>query len=160
MLNVEYIKTDSLKEYERNAKLHPEEQVKQIIRSIEKFGFNDPVAVWKDNEIIEGHGRLLAAKELGIEEIPIIRLDHLTDKQRKAYMLAHNKLTMNSNFDFRLLEQELSDLSDFDMSEFGFDLEDAFDESAFDDLFKESEGKTKEPKRIQCPHCGEWFDEE
>lgn len=125
-LKIEYVSIGDLKPYERNAKLHPKEQVEQIKNSIKEFGFNDPVAVWKDSEIIEGHGRLLAAQELGLTEIPIIRLDSLTDQQRKAYMLAHNKLTMNSDFDMKLLAEEIENILDFDMSNFGFDV--VFDE--------------------------------
>ena len=86
-INVEYVSLDSLKEYKMNCKLHPQEQIEQIKKSIQEFGFNDPIAVWHDNEIIEGHGRLLAAQELGIDTVPIIRLDHLTDDERRAYML-------------------------------------------------------------------------
>lgn len=125
-LKIEYVSIGDLKPYERNAKLHPKEQVEQIKNSIKEFGFNDPVAVWKDSEIIEGHGRLLAAQELGLTEIPIIRLDSLTDQQRKAYMLAHNKLTMNSDFDMKILAEEIENILDFDMSSFGFDV--VFDE--------------------------------
>ena len=125
-LKIEYVSIGELKPYERNAKLHPKEQVEQIKNSIREFGFNDPVAVWKDAEIIEGHGRLLAAQELGLTEIPIIRLDSLTDQQRRAYMLAHNKLTMNSDFDLNILAEEIENILDFDMSNFGFDV--VFDE--------------------------------
>ena len=120
-INVEYASLDSLKEYKMNCKLHPKEQIEQIKRSIEEFGFNDPIAVWKDNEIIEGHGRLLACQELGMEEVPIIRLDHLTDEERRAYMLVHNQSTMNSGFDDELLNVELEDI-DIDMAQYGFDL--------------------------------------
>lgn len=122
MLKVEYVKTEELKPYANNAKLHPAQQVEQIKESIREFGFNDPIAVWKDNEIIEGHGRLIASMELGIEEVPIIRLDELTDEQRKAYALVHNKLTMNSDFDETLLNMELEEIG-VDMSKFGFELD-------------------------------------
>ena len=82
---------------------------------------NDPIGIWsKDNIIVEGHGRLIACQELGYTEIPIIRLDDLTDEQRKAYTLAHNQLTMNTGFDIDILNQELADIS-IDMQEFGFD---------------------------------------
>ena len=127
-LKIEYVPIETLKAYERNAKLHPQEQIQQIKNSILEFGFNDPIAVWKDNEIIEGHGRLMAAQELGYEEIPVIRLDGLTEEQRKAYMLVHNKLTMNSGFDLELLSLELDSIIDIDMSDFGFEFELAFDE--------------------------------
>ena len=80
---------------------------------------DDPIGIWKD-EIVEGHGRLIACKELGMTEIPIIRLDHLTDEERKAYALAHNKLTMNSDFDIDLLNDELMSFDTIDMSDFGF----------------------------------------
>lgn len=118
-LVIEYVPIDSVVLYEKNAKLHPEEQIEQIAKSIQEFGFNDPIGIW-NNQIVEGHGRFLAAKQLGIEEIPVIRLDDLTDEQRRAYMLAHNKLTMNSGFDINLLNEELANLS-FDMSDFGFE---------------------------------------
>lgn len=136
-LKIEYVSIGDLKPYERNAKLHPKEQVEQIKNSIMEFGFNDPVAVWKDSEIIEGHGRLLAAQELGLTEIPIIRLDSLTDQQRKAYMLAHNKLTMNSDFDMKILAEEIENILDFDMSNFGFDVMFDEDEVVEDDYTPE-----------------------
>lgn len=136
-LKIEYVSIGDLKPYERNAKLHPQEQVEQIKNSIKEFGFNDPIAVWKDSEIIEGHGRLLAAQELGLTEIPIIRLDSLTDQQRKAYMLAHNKLTMNSDFDMKILAEEIENILDFDMSSFGFDVVFDDDEVVEDDYTPE-----------------------
>ena len=120
-LIIDYVPIGDLKPYTGNAKLHPKEQIQQIKSSIKDFGFNDPIAVWKDNEIIEGHGRLIAAQELGLTEVPIIRLDDLTDQQRRAYMLAHNKLTMNSDFDLELLTKEIESIIDFDMTDFGFD---------------------------------------
>ena len=119
MLKIEYVNIDSIKRYKNNAKLHPREQIEQIKKSIQEFGNNDPIAVWH-NEIVEGHGRYDALKELGLKEIPIIRLDNLTDEQRKAYTLVHNKLTMNSDFDFNILDAELASL-DFNMEDFGFD---------------------------------------
>lgn len=119
-LKVEYIPIDSIKPYENNAKIHTDEQIEQIKRSIEEFGMNDPIGIWRDNIIIEGHGRLMALKELGYKEVPVIRLDDLTDDQRKAYTLVHNKLTMNTDFDIEKLDLELSQLN-FDMQDFGFD---------------------------------------
>lgn len=120
-LKIEYVKKEELKTYGNNAKIHTAEQIEQIKKSIAEFGMNDPIAVWHDNEIIEGHGRFLALMEMeDIEEVPIIRLDDLTDEQRKAYMLAHNKLTMNTGFDFSVLVDELKSVVDIDMSEFGF----------------------------------------
>lgn len=162
-LKIEYLDKKALKPYARNAKLHPAEQVEQIKKSIEQFGFNDPIAVYGKNEIIEGHGRLLAVMEMDdVEEVPVIRLDHLSDEQRRAYSLVHNKLTMNSPFDIGILNLELEDLEDFDidMSEFGFDEAVDFNEDALNDLFTDAPEKEKEPKKIQCPHCGEWFEVE
>ena len=133
-LKIEYIPIGELTPYSGNAKTHPAEQIEQIKRSIEEFGFNDPIAVWgSDNTIVEGHGRLIAGMELGIEKVPIIRLDELTDEQRRAYTLAHNKLTMNSNFDFNLLQMELQEISEINMEEFGFNSVDDYIDNFFDE---------------------------
>lgn len=156
-LKVEYMSTDALKPYANNAKIHTAEQIEQIKKSIQEFGMNDPIAIWKNNEIIEGHGRLIACSELGIEQVPVIRLDELTDEQRKAYMLVHNQLTMNTGFDNGVLDIELEGIHEIDMSEYGFD-DYEFDEDSLSDLFTDAEEKDKEPKKIQCPHCGEWFE--
>ena len=122
-LKIEYVPKESLKPYLNNAKLHPTEQIEQIKNSIREFSFNDPIAVWKDNEIIEGHGRLLAVMEMDdIDKVPIIKLDDLTDEQRKAYTLVHNKLTMNTGFDIDILSFELDDIADIDMEQFGFEI--------------------------------------
>ena len=118
-LKIEYVSIDSIKPYSKNAKQHPREQIEQIKKSIEQFGMDDPIGVWKD-EIVEGHGRLIACKELGYIEVPIIRLDHLTDEERRAYTLAHNKLTMNSDFDMDILNKELEDIKTINMENFGF----------------------------------------
>ena len=119
-LKIEYVPIESIKPYEKNAKLHPAEQIEQIKKSIQEFGFKDAIAVW-NNEVVAGHGRLLAAKELGMKELPIVRLDDLTDEQRRAYALVHNKLTMNSPFDDGILSEELDNILDIDMSMFDFD---------------------------------------
>ena len=120
-LKVEYIPINEITPYENNAKIHTEEQIEQIKKSIEEFGMNDPIGIWsKDNIIIEGHGRLLACKELGMTEVPVIRLDDLTNDQRKAYTLIHNQTTMNTGFDLDILNEELQNI-ELDMSDFGFD---------------------------------------
>ena len=122
-LRIEYISIDELREYVGNAKKHPEKQIKQIARSIEEFGFNDPIGI-RGNTIVEGHGRYLALKYLGYKEkVPVIRLDHLTEDQMKAYVHIHNKLTMNSGFDMKILEDELFSIQGIDMEQYGFDLE-------------------------------------
>lgn len=122
-LKIEYVALDKLKPYEKNARKHQETDLSTIKASISEFGMSDPIGVWgKDNIIVEGHGRYLACKELGIEEVPVIHLDHLTDEQRRAYALAHNKTAEMSEWDFDLLGDELADILDIDMSDFGFDL--------------------------------------
>lgn len=168
-LKVVMVPTDDLVMYEGNAKLHPHEQVDQIAASIEEFNFADPIAAWHNEDgesvIIEGHGRLMAAQKLGIKELPVIYLDYLSDEQRRAYTLVHNKLTMNSGFDFELLRAELEGLSDIDMSEYGFNIElgaldisDLFDDEGMTD----SSSKNDSPKtmKVTCPHCGEEFEVE
>lgn len=120
-LSVEYLPIDSIRPYERNAKLHPQEQVEQIKRSIRDNGMNDPIGVWH-NTVVEGHGRLLACKELGMTEVPVIRLDHMSDEQRREYTLIHNQTTMNSGWDIDIVNLELLDMPDFDASFYGFDI--------------------------------------
>lgn len=123
-LTVEEMPTEALIPYANNAKEHSQLQVEQIANSIEAFGFNDPVGVWENAqgelEIVEGHGRVMAAKRLGIDVLPVIRLDHLTDEQRRAYTHVHNQTTLNSGFDSEMLEVDLEVL-DFDWDDFGFD---------------------------------------
>ena len=149
------IPIDKLTPDPTNAKDHPKEQVDQIIKSIDQLGNLDPIGVWgKDNLIVEGHGRYLALKKLGYKEAECIRLDSLTEEERKAYALIHNKLTMNSGFDFGILEDELAGLS-FDMEEFGFDA--GVSDFNYDELFTDAPPKDKDEKQIKCPHCGEWF---
>lgn len=120
-IRVEYVPIDSIEPYENNAREHGKTDIAAIKSSIEQFGFNDPIGIWHKT-IVEGHGRLLAAKALGMSVVPIIRLDHLTDEQRKAYALAHNKTAELSGWDFETLGTELSELKDFDMGAFGFDV--------------------------------------
>lgn len=147
-ISVEYVDIDSVKPYANNAKMHPTEQIEQIKKSIQEFGFNDPIAVWNDT-IVEGHGRLFAAKELGIEEIPIVRLDGLTDEQRRAYGLIHNQLTMNSGFDYELLQIELGEI-DMDLTPFGLDMQ--LEDIELNDLDDESEKK----QVVVSINCGDF----
>lgn len=123
-LRIEYLSVGALKPAERNARKHTEADIKAIVESIKEFGFSDPIGIWGGaNIIVEGHGRLLAAQRLGMTEVPCIRLDHLTDEQRRAYALAHNKTAELSDWDFSALEAELDDLKDaFNLAAFGFDV--------------------------------------
>lgn len=137
-LKIEYLPLKALKPYERNARKHGKEDVEAVAACIRETGFNDPIGIWSDkNIIVEGHGRLLAAKKLGMKEVPCIRLDHLTDEQRKAYALAHNKTAELSSWDVDLLNLELEDITDIDMEQFGFDLPDPLaDMEAVDDDYE------------------------
>lgn len=117
-LNVEYIPVGKLKPYDKNTRKHEDYDVSQIAKSIEQYGFNDPIGIWgKDNIIVEGHGRLLAAKKLGMAEVPCIRLDDLTDEKRREYAIMHNKTAELSTWDFDLLAAEIDGLefSGFDI---------------------------------------------
>ena len=118
-MNVEYIPVGQLKPYEKNARKHAEYDIGQIAKSIEQYGFNDPIGIWgKDNIIVEGHGRLLAAKKPGMKEVPCIRIDDMTDEQRRAYAIMHNKTAELSSWDFDLLAEDIGEL-DFS----GFDID-------------------------------------
>mgnify|MGYP002622826913 CR=1 FL=1 len=132
-LKVEKVDIDSIKPYERNAKLHPAKQIEQIKRSILDYGMRDPIGVWKD-QIVEGHGRYMALKEIGAKTIPIIRLDDLTDEQRREYTLVHNQTTLNSDFDFDVLDLEIDDLPDFDVEFYDFKLPEEIEEVEDDDF--------------------------
>lgn len=156
-LKIEYVPKESLKPYLNNAKIHTAEQIEQIKKSIEEFSFNDPIGIYGDNEVVEGHGRLLAVMEMDdVKEVPVIRLDHMSSEERRAYALVHNQLTMNSGFNFDLLQEELDSLS-IDMGDFGFHTA-SFSEQDLSDLFADAPEKESKPKKIQCPHCGEWFE--
>jgi DNA modification methylase len=113
---------DRLKPYDRNARTHSAEQVAQIAASIVEFGFTNPILVDSNDGIIAGHGRLSAAQELGLKTVPVVVLDHLSERQRKAYILADNQLALNAGWDTDLLRGELQDLAeqDFDLSLIGF----------------------------------------
>ena len=118
-------KTADLIPYINNARTHDDAQITQIAASIKEFGFNSPVLVDGENGIIAGHGRVMAAKKLGLDEIPTIELKHLTKTQKKAYILADNRLALNSGWDNDLLALELGELSDdgFNLDLLGFDVD-------------------------------------
>jgi ParB-like chromosome segregation protein Spo0J len=114
---------ERLRPYERNARTHSPEQVAQIAASIQEFGFTNPLLVDGSDGILAGHGRLAAAKDMGLAEVPVIVLDHLSAEQRRAYILADNQLALNAGWDMELLQQEVVglNLADFDLSLLGFD---------------------------------------
>jgi ParB-like chromosome segregation protein Spo0J len=157
---------ERLSPYENNAKLHPDSHIEQIANSIEEFTFLDPVAVDENGEILEGHGRLLAAKKRGDNTIPVIQVTGLSDAQKVAYRLAHNKLTMNTGFDPEMLKLDFEFLQD---SEFDLGLT-GFGELELSFLDDEQEEETNEPyspksstKEVnvdefefdhKCPKCG------
>jgi ParB-like chromosome segregation protein Spo0J len=103
---------DSLIPYAKNARVHDEAQIAQIAGSIKEFGFNNPILIDKNNGIIAGHGRIMAARKLGLTEVPTILLDHLNETQRKAYILADNRIAINSTWDNEMLSLELMDIKD------------------------------------------------
>ena len=158
-LEVVVVPTDSLTEYAGNAKLHPTAQIDQIAASIEEFNFADPIGAWHDEDgnavVVEGHGRLLAARRLGIEELPVIFLDHLTDEQRRAYTLVHNKLTMSTGFDVEMLNGELDSIGTIDMGEYDFSVAETDLDGIFGDM-ELSEESYEEPEKdtLTCPICG------
>lgn len=155
-LTIEVKKIDDIKPYGNNVKKHPAEQIEQIKKSIIEFGFNDPIAIYEDGEIAEGHGRYIAAVDLGMVEVPTICLTGLSEDEQKAYRLVHNHLTTSTGFDIDVLNEELGNLHGIDMQSFGFLDVDMTDD--FGDMFTDSEQKKKEPKQMQCPYCGEWFE--
>lgn len=151
-LEVHELPTDALVPYANNAKIHSALQVEQIANSIQEFGFNDPIAVWENKEgkpeIVEGHGRVLAAKKLGIDKLPVIYLNHLSDDERRAYTHIHNQTTLNSGFDFAVLEDDLDSL-EYDWEDFGFDIDSQDDslESELSDAYSDNIGVVDyEPK--------------
>ena len=124
-LKVRYQDVAALKPYAGNARTHSDKQITQIAASIRNFGFNNPVLVDADNRIIAGHGRVEAAKRLGLTSVPTIRLDHLSDAERRAYVIADNRLAELAGWDREILEIELQALAgldlDFDVEITGFD---------------------------------------
>ena len=119
-MNIEMIGVDALIPYVNNARVHSDEQVTQIASSIKEFGFNVPILIDKDKGIIAGHGRLMAAKKLGHSEVPCIRIEHLTETQKKAYILADNRIALNSEWDNELLGLELGSIDEDMRSLLGF----------------------------------------
>lgn len=164
MLEVTYRKISELTKYERNSRTHSAAQIEQIKNSIKEFGFTNPILIDEHGLIIAGHGRLEAAKELSMEAVPTITLHGLSDAQKKAYVIADNKLALNAGWDDAMLESELRILQevDYDLSLIGFDdaeLDVIFNGVNFEPGTEAEQGKLDElaPQIVECPHCGESF---
>ena len=126
-----------------------------MANSIREFGWKQPIVVDADGVIIVGHTRYKAAQMLGLETVPVLVADDLSNDKVMAYWLADNTVGELAGWDFAELAKELAKI-DMDMSEFGFT--EAFDDSVLDDLFAEAPEKEKEPHKVRGPHCGEWFE--
>ena len=142
--NIELKSTEELIPYAKNARTHSENQVNQIAASITEFGFTNPILVDGAKGIIAGHGRLMAAKKLGLSQVPVVILDHLSEAQKRAYIIADNKLAENAGWDEEILANELHDLKEenFDLDLIGF--EDQELEKLFANLYEDGEQKEEE----------------
>lgn len=148
-LEIVYLPPEQLKPYEKNTRKHSPTDIEQIKASIEADGFNDPIGIWSDdNIIIEGHGRQIAALEMGLKSVPCIRLDHLTDTQRRDYAIRHNRTAELSEWDFSTLEEEIARLQieGVDLSGLGFDLPEADEDSEQEQEEDETPEVPEQPK--------------
>ena len=160
------VSVSSLIPYARNSRTHSDAQVGQIAASIKEFGFLNPIIVDGESGIIAGHGRVLAAQKLGLAELPVIEAGHLSDAQRRAYIIADNKLAMNASWDDEMLRVELDALGvdGFDLELTGFSLDDVatllIDGSDFEPGSEDDQGQLDklDPKIVTCPHCSQEFD--
>ena len=145
-LSIEYKDIDDLIPYVNNSRTHSDEQVTQVAASIKEFGFTNPILIDENNGIIAGHGRLMAAKKLKLEQVPTITLVGLTDAQRKAYVIADNKLALNAEWDFDLLKIEIESLQedDFKLDLLGFDVDELNGILGFDDIAEEDEEESEQ----------------
>ena len=164
-MQIEQVAVASLIPYARNSRTHSDEQVAQIAASIKEFGWTNPILIDGESGIIAGHGRLLAARKLGMKEVPVIQLSGMTDTQKKAYIIADNKLALNAGWDEELLKLEIDELRelDFDIGLIGFDageLSEMMYEKNFDPESEDEQGRLDQlaPKMVLCPHCGQEFD--
>jgi ParB-like chromosome segregation protein Spo0J len=184
-MQIEQIAVTALTEYAGNANTHDDIQVQQIADSIQEFGFLNPVLIDKNNELVAGHGRVMAAKLLGLKIVPCIRVGHLSERQKRAYVLADNKIARNSKFDFEKLSAEIDALVDvdFDINLLGFNEQElaallTTDEGIFPDAVIATEKvprvevktnvpesndlpknvKAKIVRECTCPSCGTKFE--
>lgn len=150
---IEQVPPKMLVPYGRNAKKHPAEQIEKLKNSIVAFGFLTPCVIDREYNIIAGHGRVQAAIELGLNAVPCVFVDGLTDEERRAYILVDNRIGELSGWDYEMLDMELDNIQ-LDMSEFGFSA-DNIDMNGF---FEEAEPQEpKKAKTITCPECGAEF---
>ncbi|MEI3582172.1 MAG: site-specific DNA-methyltransferase [Alphaproteobacteria bacterium] len=142
---------DKLIPYARNSRTHNDEQVAQIVASIKEFGFTNPILVGADDVIIAGHGRLLAAQRMGLKEVPVVRLPHLTETQRRALVIADNKIALNAGWDEEMLALEMKELEDmdFNLDVLGFSLDELKELESFGEL--EQTGNTDEDEVPEVP---------
>jgi ParB-like chromosome segregation protein Spo0J len=159
------VSVESLIPYARNSRTHSDAQVAKIAASIKEFGFLSPIIADGDNGIIAGHGRIMAAQKLGLATLPVIEAGHLTEAQKRAYIIADNRLALDAGWDNDLLKIELQDLEadGFDLSLLGFEVDEMaalFDEPNFEPGTEDDQGKLDElaPKMVTCPHCAQDFD--
>ncbi len=162
-MQIEQVAVESLIPYARNSRTHSDEQVAQIAASIKEFGWTNPILIDGESGIIAGHGRLLAARKLGMKEVPVIQLSGMTDTQKRAYIIADNKLALNAGWDEELLSLELGDLNEqeFSMELLGFDANELNLAMGLGADFmpgtEEDQGKLDELAPIICPSCGHEF---
>ena len=162
---IEKREIEKLIPYARNSRTHSDAQVAQIAASIKEWGWTMPVLIDEDGGIIAGHGRVLAARSLGHESVPVVVAKGWSDAKKRAYVIADNKLALNAGWDSDMLSIELEELkkSNFEIELLGFnaeDLEKIISASNFEPGTEEDQGKLDqlEPKWIDCPHCGKEFD--
>lgn len=150
-MQIEQLKTEDLLSYAKNSRTHSEAQIDQIAASIKEFGFTNPILIDAENQIIAGHGRVTAARKLKLSEVPCIRLGYLTESQKRAYVIADNKLALNAGWDDELLALEIQDLKDedFDISLLGFDDDEL--SKIMETLVEEVEGLTDEDAVPETP---------
>jgi len=159
MLTIQYKKIEQLIPYARNSRTHSDAQVAQIAASIKEFGWTNPVLMDGDNGIIAGHGRVLAARVLGQTDIPTIELSHMTDIQKRAYIISDNKLALNAGWDEEVLGLEIAELKefDFDLGLTGFSA-DEINALTITENYPESSAKEIDPDDYKmsdtCPKCG------
>lgn len=162
-MQIEHVSVESLIPYARNSRTHSDEQVAQIAASIKEFGWTNPILVDGENGIIAGHGRLLAARKLKMSQVPVIQLDGMTETQKKAYIIADNKLALNAGWDDELLRLELDDLNlaEFKIELLGFDANELNLAMGLGADFmpgtEDDQGRLDEKAPIVCPSCGHEF---